>query len=86
LCDKTNGREQGKTSIHNIKELIEDSQEIQVVLAMNSASEVYKFGEPFHKFELQREEWFRINEGNLSGYLFQIYGGTLCSREQCLYL
>ena len=45
-----------------MKELIEDSQETEVVLAMHEALEVYKVQEPFRKFQLEREEWFQMNE------------------------
>jgi hypothetical protein len=78
LRDKTNGREQGETSfIRDMKELIEDSQETEVVLAMYGASEVYEVRESFRKFELQREEWFRMNEDQRRKYIRDIYSKSM---------
>ena len=78
LCDKTKGREQGETSfIREMKELIEDSQETEVVLAMYGASEAYEVREPFRKFELQREEWFRMNESQRRSYIKDVYSKSM---------
>lgn len=78
LRDKTKGREQEETSfIREMKELIEDSQETEVVLAMHGASEVYEVREPFRKFQLEREEWFRMNESQRRNYIKEVYSKSM---------
>ena len=78
LRDKTKGKEQGETSfIREMKELIEDSQETEVVLAMHGASEVYEVREPFRKFQLEREEWFRMNESQRRNYIKEVHSKSM---------
>ena len=56
-----------------MRELVEDSQETEVVLAMHGALKVYEVREPFHKFQLEREEWFRMNKCERRNCIKDIY-------------
>ena len=54
---KTQGKEMGETAFAKaVKEMIEDDQEAEVILALFGASERYELREQFKRFQLSADE------------------------------
>ena len=74
LRHKTHGKELGETAFAKaVKELIEDDQEAEVILALFGASERYELREQFKRFQLSAEEWWAKNERQRKDYVQRIY-------------
>ena len=63
LKHKTGGRELGETAFAKaMKELIEDDQETEFILALFNSSEQYEFREPFRHLTVSHDDWFGMSE------------------------
>lgn len=63
LRHKTGGKELGETAFAKaIKELIEDDQETEFILALYEGSEQYEFRGLFKHLIVSREDWFAMSE------------------------
>ena len=63
LRHKTGGKELGETAFAKaMKELIEDDQETEFILALFNGSEQYKLREPFKHLTVTNDEWFGMSE------------------------
>ena len=74
LRHKTQGKEMGETAFAKaVKEMIEDDQEAEVILALFGASERYELREQFKRFKLSADEWWAMNERQRKDYVQKIY-------------
>lgn len=65
LRHKTGEKELGETAFAKaVRELIEDEQETELVLAVFNGSEFYQIKEPFNKFQISRDERFAMKGTN----------------------
>ena len=65
LRHKTGEKELGETAFAKaVRELIEDEQETELVLAVFNGSEFYQIKEPFNKFQISRDERFAMKGSN----------------------
>ena len=63
LRHKTQGKEMGDTAFSKtVKDMIEDDQEAEVILALFGATERYELREQFKRFQLSADEWWAMNE------------------------
>ena len=74
LRHKTHGKELGEMAFAKaMKEMIEDDQEAEVILALFGPSERYELREQFKQFQLSAEEWWAKNERQRKDYVQRIY-------------
>ena len=74
LRHKTNGKELGETAFAKaVKEMIDDDQEAEVILALFGASERYELREQFKRFRLSPEECWAKNERQRKDYVQKMY-------------
>ena len=74
LRHKTQGKELGETAFAKaVKEMIEDEQEAEVILALFGASGRYEHREQFKRFELSADKWWAMNERQRKDYVKKMY-------------
>ena len=78
LRHKTGDKELRETAFSQaVKELIEDEQETEVVLAMFGGSQLYQLKEPFKNLEIPRDTWFSMNEEQRMKKVTNIYAADI---------
>lgn len=74
LRHKTGGKELGETAFAKaIKELIEDDQETEFILALYEGSEQYEFRGLFKHLIVSREDWFAMSEAQRKKKVASVY-------------
>lgn len=74
LRHKTQRKELGETAFAKaMKEMIEDDQEAEVILALFGASERYELRENFKRFQLPADKWWAMNEKQRKDYVQKMY-------------